>query len=138
MCATSFVYHIPCVLCRVCISEKRRDLKVSSLKLLPGGAVNQAEWVKFEMSIAVDGEDIPAMEAAPTVAPFDIAFYLSDDDMLSDDDIDLGYSLSWGASEVLKSGLEGGKTHIVQDLKGNFLLLTLTWETCVTQPLTPS
>ena len=93
-------------------------MRVSSVKMLSGDMVHPAQWNKFEMTIALDGEGIPAIEAAPTVVPFDIAFYLSDDDVLSDDDTDLMYSVSWGASEVLKGGLEGGETLVVQDLNG--------------------
>ena len=86
--------------------------------MLSGDTVRSAEWSQFELTVTLDGEGIPAIEAAPTVAPFDIAFYMSDNDRLSGDDTDLKYSLSWSTSEVLKSGLEAGKPLVMQDLKG--------------------
>ena len=89
-----------------------------SLRMLSGDTVRSAEWSHFELTVTLDGEGIPAIAAAPTVAPFDIAFYMSDNDRLSGDDIDLQYSLSWSASVVLKSGLQAGKPLIMQDLKG--------------------
>ena len=91
---------------------------MSSLKMLSGDIVRSAEWSQFQLRVTLDGESILAIGAAPTVAPFDIVFYMSDDDRLSGDDADLKYSLGWGASEVLKSGLEAGKPLVIQDLKG--------------------
>ena len=69
------------------------------------------------------GEAILPIDVAPTLSPFSLAFWLSEDDIRSEDDARLAYQVSECMSKVLLSqGFTEGESMDVQDYTGRLWL----------------
>ena len=75
--------------------ERTRDLIASPLvftigNILPANGMQHS----FTMDISLTGESLPAVTLTPTLSPYTIEIYLSLDQYLSYNDVNLNYKLS--------------------------------------------
>ncbi len=94
------------------------DRDIIASELIPHATYTTGAWLGFDLHLDYQGEPIDPIPAAPTVSPFDLAFYLSEDDRLSPEDRNLGFVMSDCVSQILSHGLNNGDQVIVQDNKG--------------------
>ena len=101
------------------VSAKDRDLQAITLRLLSGTSVTPGNQAQFELTFNLIGLAIPGLHTAPWAVPFHLAFYLSDDEKLSSNDIDLRYQPSNYVSRLLSEGVNEGQI-LLKDKRGKF------------------
>ena len=93
---------------------------------LSNGEIIMSGWNKFSFALEIEGPEISAVPAGPTVSPFKVFMGLSRDYHWSVDDYDLGYGMSSYTSSVLSGGLESGTTYMVNEFRGKVLCSKIT------------
>lgn len=89
----------------------------------PGGVIDPTWPLKFILDVQLQGDALPPVDTTPTAAPFTIAFYASEDERLSREDVRLMYEMSAGPSVDLNRGIPAdSKLTLTEYTSGKWLV----------------
>ena len=92
--------------------------------------IQPGSLVPFKITFKLEGIPIAAMAGKPSVSPIQMQLFLSEDGILSVDDLNLQYQMPNCGQDIMEKGIQTSMSYTITDEKGKFKILDLIGIIC--------